>query len=83
MKIIFDKNNLVDVTHSCGCVFIELQYDQSRFPPEHWATYWRTCKCCVTYLLTYLQVLGMNTLLYELEHTFGLPGCSYLDSGTS
>ena len=21
-----------------------------RFPPEHWATYWRTCKCCVTYL---------------------------------
>ena len=23
------------------------------FPPEHWATYWRTSKCCVTYLLTY------------------------------
>ena len=25
MTIIFDKNNIVDATHSCGCVFIELQ----------------------------------------------------------
>ena len=22
---------------------------------EHWATYWRTCKCCVTYLLIIRQ----------------------------
>ena len=58
-------NKFQEIIYQVNLSGNNLSYIKSRFPPEHRATYWRTCKCCVTYLLIYHNLYDLVNQKYS------------------